>query len=131
MHKLDPLSPLINMNVGWNYFSAGMPNEAAHQADKMIEIEPDFYGAHWLKGAIRLSEGEYEKAVESLKKAVSLGGHQIVLADLGAAYKLAGSNTEAAAILEQLLEMRERNYVPAICPARIYSRIGENEKAIE
>ena len=128
--KLDPLSPLINMNVGWNYFSAGMSDEAASQADKMIEIEPDFFGAYWLKGAIYLSEGEYEKAVEELKKAVSLGGHSIVLADLASAYSLAGKKEETAAILDQLLEMRRLNYVPAICMARIYSRIGENEKAI-
>jgi len=128
--ELDPLSPLINMNVGWNYFSAGMSNEAASQADKMIEIEPDFFGAYWLKGAIYLSEGEYEKAVEELKKAVSLGGHSIVLADLASAYSLAGKKEETAAILDQLLEMRRLNYVPAICMARIYSRIGENEKAI-
>ncbi len=97
----------------------------------MIEIEPDFYGAYWLKGAIYLSEGEYEAAVEELKKAVSLGGHQIVLADLGSAYGLAGKQDKAAAILDQLLEMRRREYVPAICMARIYSRIGEKTEAIE
>jgi tetratricopeptide (TPR) repeat protein len=129
--ELDPLSPLINMNVGWTYFSAGLSNEALDQANKMSEIEPDFYGAYWLKGAIRLSEGAYEEAVEEFKKAVSLGGRQIVLADLASAYALAGKNDEAGSILDQLLEMRQREYVPAICMARIYSRIGENDKAVE
>ena len=129
--EIDPLAPLINMNVGWTYFSSGLSDEAFDQAGKMIEIEPDFFGAYWLKGAIYLSEGEYEKAVEELKKAVSLGGHQIVLSDLGSAYGLAGQENEAAAILEQLLEMRRQEYVPAICLARIYSRIGEKDKAIE
>ena len=72
----------------------------------MIEIEPDFFGSYWLKGAIYLSEGEYDDAVNELKKAVSLGGQQIVLADLGAAYGLAGKKDEAEAILDQLLETR-------------------------
>jgi serine/threonine-protein kinase len=129
--EIDPLSPLINMNVGWTYFSAGLSDEALDQAGKMIEIEPGFFGAYWLKGAIYLSEGKYEEAVEELKKAVSLGGHQIVLADLGSAYGLAGKKEEAAVILDQLLEMRRREHVPAICVARVYSRIGENDKAIE
>ena len=129
--ELDPLSPLINMNVGWTYFSAGLLGEALDRAGKMIEMEPDFYGAYWLKGAIYLSGGEYEAAVEDLKKAVSLGGHQIVLADLGSAYGLAGEQTEAANILDQLLERRRREYVPAICMARLYSRTGENKEAIE
>ncbi|HKZ78845.1 MAG TPA: hypothetical protein VJ124_11125 [Pyrinomonadaceae bacterium] len=129
--EIDPLSPLINMNVGWTYFSAGLLDEALDQAGKIMEIEPDFFGAYWLKGAIYLSEGEYEEAVKELKKAVSLGGHQIVLADLGSAYGLVGKKEEAAFILDQLLEMRRREYVPAICIARVYCRIGENDKAIE
>jgi len=128
---IDPLSTLINMNVGWTYFSAGLFDKTLDQVGKMIEVEPDFYGCYWLRGAIYLSEGEYDNAVNELKKAVSLGGRQIVLADLGGAYGLAGKNDEATAILGQLLEMRQREYVPAICMARIYSRIGEKDKAID
>ncbi|HJZ12601.1 MAG TPA: hypothetical protein VJ521_10645, partial [Acidobacteriota bacterium] len=128
---IDPLSTLINMNVGWTYFSAGLFDKTLDQVGKMIEVEPDFYGSYWLRGAIYLSEGECDNAVNELKKAVSLGGRQIVLADLGGAYGLAGKNDEATAILGQLLEMRQQAYVPAICMARIYSRIGENDKAID
>jgi serine/threonine protein kinase/Tfp pilus assembly protein PilF len=127
----DPLSTLINMNVGWTYFSAGLFDKTLDQVGKMIEVEPDFYGSYWLRGAIYLSEGEYDNAVNELKKAVSLGGRQIVMADLGGAYGLAGRNDEAKAILGQLLEMRQREYVPAICMARIYSRVGEADQAID
>ena len=58
--EIDPLSPLISMNVGWTYFGTGRSDEALNQAGKMIEIEPEFYGAYWLKGAIRLAEGSME-----------------------------------------------------------------------
>jgi len=97
----------------------------------MIEIDPEFYGAYWLQGAIDLSEGRFDKAVEQLKMAVSLGGHQIVVADLASAHSLAGQVAEAAAIRHQLLEMRRRQYVPAICLARVYSRAGETAAAID
>ena len=129
--EIDPLSPLINMNVGWTYFSTGRSDGALDQVGKMIEIEPDFYGAYWLKGAIRLAEGRYADAVEELKRAVSLGGHPIVVADLGSAYGLAARREDATSILDQLLQMRRRQYVPATCIARVYSRLGEMEKAIE
>ena len=128
---IDPLSPLINMNAGWTYFTAGLLDEALEQVGKMIELEPGFYGSYWLKGAICLTEGNYEEAIVELKKGVSLGGHQTVLADLGSAYGLAGRKDEAVNILNQLLEMRRQEYVSAICIARVYSRIGENDKAIE
>jgi tetratricopeptide (TPR) repeat protein len=108
------------MNVGWTYFSIGRSDGALDQAGKMIEIEPDFYGAYWLNGAIRLTEGRYGDAVEELKRAVSLGGHQVVLADLASAYGLAARREDAATILDQLLEMRRRQYVPSawrVCTA--------------
>ena len=128
--EIDPLSPLINMNVGWTYFSAGRTDEALDQVGKMIEIEPDFYGAYWLKGAIRLAEERYADAVEELTRAVTLGGHPIVVADLASAYALAGRRQDASSILDQLLEKRRGQYVPATCIARVYSRLGETENAI-
>jgi eukaryotic-like serine/threonine-protein kinase len=128
---LDPLAPLINMNGGWTYFAAGMLAEASEQAAKMTESDPEFYGAYWLQGAIHLSIGEFDRAVEQLRTAVSLGGHQIVVADLASACSLAGRDDAAAEILHRLREVRRQQYVPAICLARVYSRLGDTAKAIE
>ena len=58
---LDPLAPLIGMNAGWTYFAAGMLAEASEQAAKMIESDPDFFGAHWLRGAIHLSRASSDE----------------------------------------------------------------------
>jgi serine/threonine protein kinase/tetratricopeptide (TPR) repeat protein len=127
---LDPLAPLVNMNGGWTYYAAGMPAEALQQAARMLEIDPAFYGSYWLQGAIHLGAGEYGRAVEQLTTAVSLGGHQIVVADLASAHALAGHAEAAAAILRQLLDRRRQHYVPAICLARVYCRIGETSKAL-
>ena len=129
--ELDPLAPLINMNAGWNYFAAGMPAEASAQAAKMMVNDPSFYGAYWLQGAIHLSSGEFDRAVEQLKNAVLLGGHYIVVADLASACCLAGKNDTAAEILDGLREARQRSYVPAICLARVYCRLGDTDQAIE
>ena len=128
---LDPLAPLINMNVGWAYFAAGQPADASQLAAKMIESDPEFYGAYWLQGAIHLSEGEYPAAVDQLRTAVSLGGHQVVVADLASACSLAGNTPEANAILDRLVDLRRHHYVPAICLARVYSRLGDTTAAIE
>jgi serine/threonine-protein kinase len=128
---LDPLAPLINMHAGWACFTVGEPAEAARQAAKMIEIDPDFYGAYWLQGAIHLSAGDYDAAADQLRKAVALGGHPVVLADLASACSLAGATGEAAAILDRLADLRRREYVPAICLARVHSRLGNTAAAIE
>jgi tetratricopeptide (TPR) repeat protein len=129
--EIDPLSPLINMNVGWTYFSAGVFDKAFERIEKMIEIEPEFYGAHWLAGAIHLTEGKYDDAAASLEKAVANGGRQIVLSDLGSAYGLAEEKIMRPRFWISFFENREREYAPAFCIARVYCRLGENEKAIE
>ena len=128
---LDPLAPLVNMNVGWTYFAAGRLMEASQQVAKMLENDSDFYGAYWLQGAIHLSDGEYHAAVGQLRSAVSLGGHLVVLADLASACSLAGQIGEANTILDQLVDLRRKHYVPAICLARVYSRLGNTTTAIE
>ena len=128
---IDPLAPLINMNVGWTYFAAERPDEASRVAAKMIEIDPDFYGSYWLQGAVHLSAGQNQAAASQLRRAVSLGGHQVVVADLAAACSLAGAPGDANAILDQMTDMRRQQYVPAICLARVYSRLGNTEAAIE
>ena len=61
---------------------------------------------------------------------MSLGGHAIVVADLASAHSLAGQDDAAVTILDTLLEMRHQHYVPAICLARVYSRVGETAKTI-
>jgi hypothetical protein len=97
----------------------------------MIESDPDFYGAYWLQGSIHLSAGEYQAAVGQLQSAVSLGGHQVVVADLASASSLAGATGEATAILDRLVDLRRQQYVPAICLARVFSRLGNTTTALE
>ena len=53
------------------------------------------------------------------------------MADLASAYSLAGDTKEATAILDQLVDLRGQGYVPAICLARIYCRLGQTTTAIE
>ena len=128
---LDPLAPLITMNVGWTYFAAGRSADASQLAAGMRESDPDFYGAYWLQGAIHLSAGDYAAAVGQLRTAVALGGHSVVVADLASACCLAGFNDEAAGILDRLIDLRREHYLPAVCLARVYSRLGNTTAAIE
>jgi hypothetical protein len=52
------------------------------------------------------------------------------VADLASAYGLAARVQDATNILDQLLEKRRRQYVPATRIARVYSRLGETEQAV-
>ena len=54
----------------------------------------------------------------------------MVVADLASACSMAGATGEATAILDRLVDLR-RHHVPAICLARVYSRVGNTTTAIE
>src|SRR6185436_12679294 len=56
---------------------------------------------------------------------------QMALAKLGCAYGLAGRRDEALKILDQLFEMRARQYAAPFNIARVYAGLGDNDNAFE
>jgi FOG: TPR repeat len=68
--ELDPLSLVINSNLGWAYIHLGRLDEAIAQLRKTVEMDGGFYYARYalglaleLKGAIPEAIAEYQKAI--------------------------------------------------------------------
>ena len=55
----------------------------------------------------------------------------MALSELGCAFGLAGRRDEALIILDQLFEMRERQYAAAFNIARVYAGLGDNDNAFK
>ncbi len=128
---LDPLSLLVNLQVGWIYLFTGHLDELSELAKKVLAIEPNFHGAHWQLGRALEAKGLHEEALESYRKAWSLGSVQVVLSGIGLTCGILGRRDEALRVLDQLLEMRKRQPVVAMNIARVYNGLGDIEKAIE
>ena len=129
--ELDPLSLVINLHVGWVYWFAGQFDKTLSQIERMIELEPNFFGAYWQLGTLHSVRGNAEAAVEAFQKALAEGETQLVLSFLGSGYALAGRREEALAVIDQLLEMRKSHFTAAFNIARVYSGLGEVDKAYE
>lgn len=126
----DPLSLMVNLYAGWIYIFADRRDEAFRQVRKLIELEPAFYGAYWLLGTLRQTEGLYEESSAALMKAISLGGDQVVLSSLGLTYALDGKREEALNVANELLEMRKTQYISAFNLARIFIGLEDDETAL-
>ena len=126
---LDPLSLLVNLYAGFIYLLAGQLDGALKQFARMIEIEPRFHGAYWLEGAVYMAQEKYEEAVAAFEKSIALGGTPIVKSYLGCAYGLWGKREQALAVLNELLETREKQYTTAFNIARVYNGLGEIDSA--
>ncbi|MEY2487072.1 MAG: adenylate cyclase [Verrucomicrobiota bacterium] len=127
---LDPLSLIINANLGWAYIHLGRLDEAIAQLRKTVEMDGSFYYARYalalaleLKGAIPEAITEYQKTVSITEDAAPLGM-------LGRLYAVQGRKDEAQKILEQLRQRREQSYTPAYYLALVYLGLGDRNEAL-
>jgi len=103
--ELDPVSPIINAWLGWRYFFARQYDVAIEQYLKTLEMDPTFVPAHHVLGQAYEQKSMPEKAIDELKKAVSLsGGSSLYVSSLAQAYAIAGRRSEAETLLHQTNE---------------------------
>ncbi len=103
--ELDPVSPIINAWLGWRYFFARQYDVAIEQYLKTLEMDPTFVSAHHVLGQAYEQKSMPEKAIDELKKAVSLsGGSSLYVSSLAQAYAIAGRRSEAETLLHQTNE---------------------------
>jgi tetratricopeptide (TPR) repeat protein len=129
--ELDPVSPIINAWLGWRYFFARQYDAAIEQYLKTLEMDPTFVPAHLVLGQGYEQKSMPEKAIDELKKAVSLsGGSSLYVSSLAHAYAIAGRRSEAEMLLRQLNERAQHTYVPAFHIAIIYAGLGQKDQAL-
>jgi len=131
--ELDPLSPIINANLGWTLIYARQYDAAIEQLRKTLALDPHFTITHARIGLALELKGKYAEAVEEFLQA--RGGPAAIteqqLADLRKAYASSGWKGFLQKRVQFLLENRKRGYVPAHLVALDYSRLGDKEKALE
>jgi TolB-like protein/Tfp pilus assembly protein PilF len=128
---LDPLSLSINTSVALCSYWARRNDEAAEQACKTLEIEPNYMMAHTTLGLAYEQEARFGEAIAELQKAVSLSkGSPMIESALGHAYGAAGKRDEARKILDALSGLSKRRYVSPIALALVHVGLGEQVQAI-
>jgi TolB-like protein/Tfp pilus assembly protein PilF len=129
--ELDPLSLIINADLGVDYFIARRYDEAIEQLRKTIEMDPRFYYAHWTLGMALDLKGQLREALAEYKKAAELDDDPSVLGLVAQAYAKLGQRDEALKILEQMHQLATRRYVADYSFALVHMALGEKEKAID
>jgi tetratricopeptide (TPR) repeat protein len=131
-HELDPLSIIINRDLGLIFYYARQPDRAIEQYRKTLELDPSFALTHQGLGRAFLEKGMYPQAVEHIERAASLAPESVAMsAALAHAYAVAGKKDQARTILGQLLERAGRSHVEPISIAVVYAGLGRKENALE
>jgi tetratricopeptide (TPR) repeat protein len=129
--ELDPLSLIINADLGEVYTWARQYDRAIEQLRKTIEMDPRFYYAHWNLGVALQANGQLNEAIAEYRKGIELNDDPYVLALLGQAYARAGQREEAQKILSRLTEEAKSRYVHAYSFALMHLALGDKERAID
>src|SRR6266705_485414 len=129
--QLDPLSVIINADLGVGLYTARRYDEAIAQLRKTIEMDPRFYYAHWHLGIALELKGELRHALSEYKKAAELDDDPVVLGLIAHAYGKLGERDKAVKLLAQLQELATHRYVPLGAFASVYMALGEKGKAID
>jgi len=129
--QLDPLSLIINADLGVAFATARRYDEAIAQLRKTIEMDPRFYYAHWNLGVALELKGELREALAEYKKAAELDDDPIVLGLIAHAYAKLGERDQAVKLLAQLHQVAAHRYVPFSTFAGVYMALGEKDKAID
>ena len=129
---LDPLSLIINTELGRVFYTARRNDEAIEQLQDTLDLNPDFVPARiWLSLAY-LQKERFEEAIElSRTVADSENGGTTALALLGASYAAAGRTEDAREILETLQKLSSENHVSPASIAIVYANLGDTDEAFE
>lgn len=129
--QLDPLSLIINADLGAALVTARRYGEGIAQLRKTIEMDPYFYYAYLNLGKALQLNGQLDEAVTEYKKAAALNDDPLVLGLLAQGYAKLGRRDEALKTLEQLQQTASRRYVWSYTFAFVHIALGENDKAID
>jgi tetratricopeptide (TPR) repeat protein len=129
--ELDPLSIIINADLGAVLFNARRYVAAIDQLHRTLQMDPGFYYARWNLGQALELKGLTSDAMSEYKKASELNDDPLPKAMLGRLYAKTGQTEAAVKILQQLREWSQNRYVSPYNFAIIQLGLGQKEKALE
>lgn len=129
--EIDPLSPIINNNVGEMLYLNRQYKEALTVFTKINETYPNFMAGWYCTGEAYVQTGRFDEAIAALKRAAMLSPKDgMVMSALIHAYGTAGWKAQARELLEQWKKSSDEGYLPGFLLGQAYVGLGENQSAI-
>lgn len=127
-HELDPLSNIINTELGWLSFFERRYDEAIEQFEKVIAFDPEFPQVYLYLGWVYELTDRYPEAIEAYRTMTRVqGGDPSVLDGLEAAWREGGER----GYWEAQKEAAYRPGRPAVFRATTHVMLGDVDEAFE
>jgi serine/threonine-protein kinase len=126
--QLDPLSPIINLNVGLEHWTRGEDEQAIRAYKATLELDPHFGYCYSYLGRVYTLRGQCNEALQLLRKGDDLTEHgSEPVAFLGYGLARCGDRNGALKLAAEL----ERRKASGVYRAILYVGLGDFEKTFE
>jgi len=127
--ELDPLSLITNLNLGARYYYARDYEQAERHYLTVLDLDPDFSLTHMFLARLYQETGRTDAALREMELADPPSGQNpLVKAFRVFSLARAGDEAGARAILEEMSEMAQVQYVPAHTFAIAHAGLGDQEE---
>jgi TolB-like protein/Flp pilus assembly protein TadD len=129
---LEPLSLVINFDVGLASYNSRSYDQAIDQFQKTLELDATFPPPYAYLAAAYEQKGMFQEAITTFERAITVSQgppKAMAMAGLAHVYAVSGRKTEARKILAELQRLSEHSYVPATGTALIYAGLGDKDQA--
>jgi TolB-like protein/Tfp pilus assembly protein PilF len=129
--ELDPLSLIINADLGSTLMIARRYDEAIAQLRKTLVLDGNFAYARWNLGEALYLKGDVNAAIVEYEKAAALDDDPEILALFGRAYAESGKKDKALDALGKLKALGEQRYVRNYLYTTLYIGLGDKATALD
>jgi tetratricopeptide (TPR) repeat protein len=127
---LDPLSLVINTNLGAALLRAHRVDEAIAQLRRTVVLDGRFGYARQTLGMALELKGQIPEAIAEYQAAIALDPFPTYLSLLGHVYGTIGRKDEATKLLGQIQDINKSQYVDPYYSAIVYLGLGDREAAL-
>src|SRR5947209_5913373 len=128
--ELDPLSLVINADLGVTFFYARRYDESARQLRKTLELDPGSFYPHYNLGLLLQATGDLSGAIAEYEKAKQLGDNPYVSTLLAQAKARAGDKNAAVRMLSDLDKISQQREVVGYFRALLYLSLNNKADAL-
>ncbi len=128
--ELDPLSTVINADLGGTYYYAGRHEEAAAQLRKTLQIDPSDFYARYNLGIALQAKGDLKGASAEYEKAKQLGDNTLVSVLCAQAKAYAGDKQAAVGMLSELDQIAQKHEVVGYLRAVLCLSLDDKNEAL-
>jgi adenylate cyclase len=130
--ELDPLSPIISVNVGLLAYFQRDYDRAIAVCRAVLEANPKFSPARLLLGTAYLMKQMYPQALTEFQTIrASVGNVPYGLSELGCAYAMSHRADEARRVLDELMGFLKQGYDVQEQLALVYNCLGDHEQTLD